>query len=163
VSSCVLPPDARNTTPLTFLVNMLVHRALAAPFILLVGLAPARAGPISSAIVDSAMCDCACQASAGVPLSNHPLVAGTAEDCTVARCRAEIAECRSDEASVDSSEISATWWNCGCACCFPNACPALHYYGLASASSGKCTVVECQQMNHGCPDSGAHNEVTPGV
>ncbi|KAJ1634254.1 hypothetical protein T492DRAFT_903592 [Pavlovales sp. CCMP2436] len=137
---------------------MLFHRAFAAPFLLLVGLALANAGPTSSAIVDSAICDCACQASAGVPLLNHPLTAGTAEECTVARCQAEVAECPSEEASVDSTEISATWYNCGCACCFAFTCPSMNYYGLVSASSRKCTTDDCRAMNHGCPDSGSHNQ-----
>jgi hypothetical protein len=115
----------------------------------------AIAGPAPPDIVSSAMCECACQAStnASRTVDYFPVSAGA--ECTTASCEATFpVAC---EVTDSEAQIEVTFYNCGCACCTENTCPALRYYGHTAPSSAACSESACAATTLGCPDTGGHN------
>jgi hypothetical protein len=115
----------------------------------------ATAGPAPPDIESSAICECACQASAAAPRTvvHFPVSAGA--ECTTASCEATFP----DACVVTGSEaqIDVTFYNCGCACCTEDTCPTLRYYGHTAPSSAACSESACAATTLGCPDTGGHN------
>jgi len=121
--------------------------------VLLGALAMARAGPASPDVEEVALCECACTASAGAQRTVQWYEAPKEDDCSVSGCRSEFASaCPSGAA-----DITVTYYNCGCGCCFAADCPTLTYYGIFARSSSQCSPKSCSASTLGCPDPGGNN------